>query len=572
MDDGPVPQHGDDSQPADGAATSARRRGRGGVPALVWAITALHVGLLLVFSLLYPPFTGFDEAQHVDATLALRYGEGWPGPDERVLSEALVVVATPTLNGIRDLPFSDDDPPPRSERPSLEQAGVERPNTSYLVPNQILQHPPLYYAVGAAVLAAVPGSGDWPFDRTVGVLRLLSILLMAPLPLLAWATARRLGAGASVATAAAALPLSVPQLQRVGGTVTNDSLYTLAFAAAVLVLVPVARGDLRRRTAVLVGVVVGLALLGKGFALALVPTIVAVHLAGHLAHRRDGTAPGGRSAWWQSGLLSLVVAFVVGGWWWLRNLVVFDSIQPDGSDAFRDARLGAPKEPGTPVPLGGFLDGAYERLSSRFWGGLGINYDGPATYPAWSTDLLVLASLAAVVVALVALRRSRPALLTAVLLPFAGTVAIVLVAIWGGYSYSLRFPGAQGRYLFGALPSLAAAVALGLGVLAGPLRRLLPALVVLFAAGMQAIGLYRVMSSSWMPPIAGRSDLDRLGDALSAVVEWSPWPPALTGLMGALPVAAGLAVAALAVLHAARPPADAPRPVPVPEPVGVSRG
>lgn len=545
-------------QPGSDASSSRRRTRtrRRGVPALVWAITALHVGLLLVFSLLYPPFTGFDEAQHVDATLALRYGEGWPGPDERVLSEAMVVVATPTLNGIGMLPFTDDDPPPRSERPSFASAGVERPNASYLVPNQILQHPPLYYAVGAAVLAVVPGSGDWPFDRTVGVLRLLSILFMAPLPLLAWATARRLGAGASVATAAAALPLAVPQLQRVGGTVTNDSLYTLAFAAAVLVLVAVARGDLRRRTALLVGVVVGLALLGKGFALALPPTVVAVYLAGRAASGRDRA----RSSWWQSGLMALVVAFAVGGWWWLRNLLVFDAIQPDGSDAFRDARLGAPRAPGTPVPIGGFLDGAYERLSSRFWGGLGINYDGPATYPAWFTDALVVVSLVAVVVALVALRRSRVALLTAVLLPFAGTVAIVLVAIWGGYSYSLRFPGAQGRYLFGALPSLAAAVALGLGVLAGPLRRLLPALVVLFAAAMQAFGLYRVMASSWMPPLGGRSDLDRLREALSALVDWSPWPPVVTGLMSALPVVAGLAVAALAVAHAVRPPADVPEP------------
>ena len=110
--------------------------------------------------------TGIDRG----TTLALRYGEGWPGPDERVLSEAMVVVATPTLNGIRTLPFTDDDPAPRSERPSFESAGVERPNASYLVPNQIMQHPPLYYAAGAGLLAVWPGASDWSYDRSVGAL------------------------------------------------------------------------------------------------------------------------------------------------------------------------------------------------------------------------------------------------------------------------------------------------------------------------------------------------------------------------------------------------------------------
>ena len=528
------------AHPADG--TSVRRTGRRGVPALVWALTALHVGLLLCFSLLYPPFTGFDEAQHVDATLSLRYGEGWPGPDERVLSEALVVVATPTLNGIAELPFSDDDPPPREQRPSLAATGVERPNTTYLVPNQILQHPPLYYGLGAAVLAVVPGSDDWAYDRTVGVLRLLGVLLMAPLPLLAWATARRLGAGTSTALAASALTLSVPQLQRVGAAVNNDSLYVLAFAAGVLVLVPVARGDVGRRTALVVGAVVGIALLSKGFALALVPATAVAYLVG----RRRGEPD-----WWRNGLLALALAFVVGGWWWLRNLIVFGTIQPDGSDAFRDARLGRPRPEGSDVPVLAFLDGSYERLSSRFWGGLGINYQGPATFPALVTDLLVVASLAAVVVALVRLRRSRAGLTVGVLLPFIGTVAIVLVAVWGGYSYSLRFPGAQGRYLFGSLPGLAAGVALGLGALVAlRLRRLLPLAVLLLAAVLQGVGLWKVMAAAWMPPVGDRSRLDRFGTAVDALVLWSPWPPLVTALMAAVPVLAGLAVLVLAVRHA----------------------
>ena len=155
--------------------------------------------------MLYPPFTGFDETQHVDAVLSIRHGDGWPAPQERELSEGVVAVATPVLQAASDLPFSDDELPPRDERPSVAELGVERDSVGQLLPNQITQHPPLYYALQAGVLAAVlPGSADWPFDRTVGVLRLVSIVLMAPLPLLAWATARALRAPPLVGQVAAA--------------------------------------------------------------------------------------------------------------------------------------------------------------------------------------------------------------------------------------------------------------------------------------------------------------------------------------------------------------------------------
>jgi hypothetical protein len=173
---------------------------RGAGPADRLAASALHVGLLLTFAFLYPPFTGFDETQHVDAVLSIRHGDGWPAPQERELSEGIVAVATPALRAASDLPFSDDELPPRDERPSIAELGVERDSVGQLLPNQITQHPPLYYALQAGVLAVLPGSADWPYDATVGVLRLVSVLLMAPLPLLAWATARALRAPPSSGT------------------------------------------------------------------------------------------------------------------------------------------------------------------------------------------------------------------------------------------------------------------------------------------------------------------------------------------------------------------------------------
>ena len=526
------------------------------VPLTVWAVTALHVGLLLTFAFLYPPFTGFDETQHVDAVLSIRHGDGWPAPQERELSEGIVAVATPLLQSASDLPFSDDEVPPRDERPSVAELGVERDSVGQLLPNQITQHPPLYYALQAGVLAVLPGSADWAFDRTVGVLRLVSIVLMAPLPLLAWATARALRAPPLAAQVAALLTVSVPQLQRVGSSVNNDAAYTLAFATVLLLLARVAGGDVGRRSVVLTGVAVGVAMLTKGFALVLP---LAVGLAFLVGGRRSGTR-GSWTAGLLPGFLSLVVAFVVGGWWWLRNLLLYGTVQPSGwPPSYRDVLRLEPRAPGEPAPLGEFLEGSYSRLSERFWGGLEINYVGPDTFPHWLTNALVVATLVAVVAAVVGAGRSRLPLVVSVLVPFASTLGVIGYGIWTGYSYSLDFPGAQGRYLFGNLPSLAAAVALGLVVLARRVRGAVPVGAALLALGMQAAGLYSVLSRNWLPAYDGRGRVERYRDALEGVVDYSPWPTLVTLGAFALTGLAAAAVLALAVrLAVVREPALQP--------------
>ena len=524
--------------------------GRGRTGWTLGLITAFHVGLLLTFTLLYPPFTGFDETQHVDAVLSIRHGDGWPAPQERQLSEGIVAVATPVLRAASDLPFSDDELPARGERSSIASLGVERDAVGQVLPNQITQHPPLYYAVEAAVLAAVPGSQNWPFDRTVAVLRLLSALMMAPLPLLAWATARALRFDAPVCLSAAVLTVSVPQLQRVGASVNNDAGYTLAFAAAALLLARIAMGDLRRRTVLLTGVVVGLALLTKGFALALP---LAVALAFLVGRGRTPAAAGRPPVWWRSGLLCLVVAFVVGGWWWLRNLLVFGAVQPSGwpTETVRRVLGQVPRPRGTPAPLTDFVAGAYHRLSERFWGGLEINYVGPDTFPRWLTDLLVVATALSLVAALVlGARRSRLPLVAAVLVPFAATLGIVGVGMWGGYSYSLAFPGAQGRYLFGSLPGLSAGVALGLTAVAGRARSGVPVLAALLAVGLQAAGVLSVLRRSWLPPYDGRSRADRYGEALDGIARYAAWPPAVTVTVLVATALAGALVVALVARQA----------------------
>jgi small subunit ribosomal protein S36 len=103
-------------------------------------------------------------------------------------------------------------------------------------------------AAPAAVLPAArraepgrAGLGGWSFPAQLGVLRLLSALLLLPLPALAAAAARRLGAAPAVVTAAALLPLAVPQLAHVGASVNNDVLLVLLGAAVAVPLLGVSR-------------------------------------------------------------------------------------------------------------------------------------------------------------------------------------------------------------------------------------------------------------------------------------------------------------------------------------------
>lgn len=513
------------------------------VPRLVWAATALHVGLMLCFSLLFPPFTQFDETQHVDAVLSLRSGDGWPPPGHRLLSEGVLQAAAPVIDATRHLPFTDDPLSARRDRRSFAQLGGDKPNGSYPVPNQMTQHPPGYYALAAAVLAAIPGSGGWSVGVTVEFLRLLSILLFAPLPLLAWATARALRAGPQAATLAAVLPLTAPQLERVGASVNNDALLVLTFSVAALLVARVAMGDVRRRTALLLGGVLGVALLTKGFALALVP---AVGLGYVLAR---GAAWGRR---WRSGLLALTVAFVTGGWWWVHNLAVYGTVQPSGTPAaWRPAVLGNPLPPGVVLSRGRFVIGTFHRLTWRFWGSLGINYEPPHTFAPWVTDLLFGLSVAAVLVALVGWRRRLQPVLVAVMLPFFGTLVVVVLGAYGGYKYSGSYPGAQGRYLFGSMAGLAAVAAFGLCIAAGRARRLLLPAAVLVVGIMQVIGLRAVLRLSWLNGSGARSSGQGLREAFNGIVRYSPFDSAVVPAVLGLTVLAGLLLLVAAVSSAA---------------------
>lgn len=499
-------------------------------PLAVWAAVLLHLLVLLVYTTLQPAYRGLDEAAHVDMVLSVPDPVRWPAPGERFVDDR--VRATLDDAGIAGrvaharLP-RDEARLPRSARPSFAEAGgTGRPPGQ----NQMVQHPPLYYLLASLGTDVVPGTEAWPFDLQVWLMRVLSALTVAPLPLLCWLAGRRLGLPTSAAVAAALLPLAMPSVQRVGGSVSNDGLLVLLVGAANVLAVAVATGDLRRRTAVALGLVSAAAMLTKGLALVLPVVVVAAYAVAALRARawRPTVVPA---------LLAASLAVGLAGGWYVRNLLAFGAVQPNG---YRGGELPYPRSPGQGVEI--WLPAYLQGLSFRFWSALGLP-DLPALDHTLSRTLTVTL-LVLLGTALLVARRQRTVVAVA-LLPFAGLLALVTIGSWVNYSAYDRIIGVQGRYLYPALAGMSASAALALARLAGPLRRALPLVVLVGAGALQHLAARALLEAYWTPG----SDRTDLVAGYRTMLVWSPLPDGVVlGTWAATLAAALLTAVAVAVL------------------------
>lgn len=469
-----------------------------------------------MWSVVAPAYRASDEPMHVSTALRLAESGRYPPPG-RALMDPSVLASFRWVSY-----FGKGGRVPAVERPAalarppsmraLSGPGVARPKTDI---DQMTQHPPGYYLLLAGATRLLRLDSESPSALVLG-LRLVSSLLLLPIPLLCVLVARQVALAPRVAAAAAFLPASWMQFVHAGATVNNGALLALATSAAIALLVPVAQGDVRVRRALGVGAAVSVALLTKGFALALLPAIALAYL---LAVRRAGWVAAAR------GLFVAGVATLPGLWWWVLNLVRYGTLQPKGT-----------VEP-APVahvpPVTSWLHDFADTWSRTLWVALGW---AEGTPPPW---LYVGATVVFVVLLLAGswVLRRRIGVVVLLHVFWLGPLAIVAMGSLQEFMSSGQTRAAQGRYVQIAVVAFAVLVIAALSRVA----RLLPALpllVLLCAAGGIGYGLYHF----WRPA-AGE---DVVWGRIVSMDSWWPGGPVWLGAAAVIATLAAL-VGALAV-------------------------
>ncbi len=505
---------------------------------VVAAATVALAGLLAMWAVVAPTYRASDEPMHVSTTMRLAESGRYPAPGRALMDPAVLA----SFRWVDYFGATGRAPKPeqavRLAHPptmvALEAPDAPRPRTDV---DQMTQHPPAYYLALAAAVRALHLDALGPTDLVLA-LRLLTALMLLPVPWLCHRVARRLGLPARVAGAAAFVPVAWMQLLHSSSTVNNGALLALATGVATAAVVPAALGDVRLRRAVGVGLAVSVALLTKGFALALLPVVVIAYL---VAIRRAGL--------WHS-VRALVVALLAtlpGLWWWVLNVVRYGTVQPQGGTA-------TPPVADLP-PLSQWGHDFTLTWMRTLWIALGWAENRP---PAGLTIGLTVGAVVLLLAGTWALRRRLGAALV-MHLTWLGPLAIVVLGSYQEFESSGTTRAAQGRYVQTGVVAL---VVLATAALAR-LSRLVPALPLL-VVGLAGGGLVFGLDHFWAP-VAGH---DPLWGRVLAAGSWLPG--GATWLIAAAAVTVTATVVGTAALRvvAVSTPTTSPEAHPEPVPVG----
>lgn len=472
------------------------------------AVVTATFGLwLAAWALLVPVFQAPDETAHIDATVHLALGDAWAAPGDLMVAQAVLVAKQQQATQ------------PADEWATVSELLRTFPGPSTTV-DQMSQHPPTAYLVGAAVLRAVH-YGDLRWDHAFLALRFVDVAMVTALPLLAWAAVRRVTRSPRAALVGGLAVFASPELASIGSSVSNDAPVLLLAGVTVLLATRLLTGDLRWRTAVGLAVATAVLVWVKGTGLPAVPFVGVVVLF----------AGAGVLGWGARVLRTVMVLGVtgaIGAWWWVHNVVAYGRVQPNGYTAMRP-----PKDfpPGEHPTLGHFLDVSWGTLTRTFWGSFG------ARAQVSIGDLLTAVVTIVVLVVLVgwAFRRG-PELRAVLCLAVFPALLIGIQNRTSAHSYltTTEVAATQGRYYFPAIVCLIvlSAVAWRRLVPAGRPRAVVATVLAVLLPGLGVYGFAVAAAWFWNAavfPVTGRG-----------LLRWTEVGPVPVAVLVALVVAAGI--------------------------------
>lgn len=308
--------------------------------------------------------------------------------------------------------------------------------------------PPLYYALVGWLATIEPAASA---DQRVYALRLFTALIGC----LALALAYRfigllLPADAWTRLFATLFFAAIPMHAAMLGAVNNDALGEV-IAVGLLVAASVALlGGVTYRRALLIGVLIGLALLTK-VTIYPVAGVCAVAILWRIWRRGAGEPK------WGLTLMVAVSSIALSGWWFVRNMIVYGLADPFGLARHDLVVVGQPR---TGPITGEAVNYFVTTMFNSFWGQFGW-----MGVPMERRVYLVL--LVGMILAAIGMAIAIGRLALAGRLRIAGNEAWILATVVIGVTlaevvyYNLTYIQAQGRYLFPALTGLAALMAVG---------------------------------------------------------------------------------------------------------------
>jgi 4-amino-4-deoxy-L-arabinose transferase-like glycosyltransferase len=283
----------------------------------------------------------------------------------------------------------------------------------------------------------------------VHLVRLLSVLLGAVSVWITYRIGRELWpTSPELAWGGASLVAFTPMFLFISGAINNDTPVTTLSAATLWLCILTLRQGFTLKKDLLLGLILGAAILTKISALALLPIVGFTLIARAKLHQEP-------SGLWKSASIILAILVISTGWWFVRNWLLYG----DPTAITRTLKVWHER------PEGPNVQAAIKQLDyawSSFWGRFGYGqiplpnaiYDGFRALTAVSACGLIVAFLKKTI------HRALSAQMLSDGILVIAFPALFLVAMF--YYMSVSLTGSNGRYLFPALPAIGLLLVRGL--------------------------------------------------------------------------------------------------------------